>query len=407
MLLLLLVAILQTAVLATMQPALKDYQARLKTLKRQIPAVVASAQQAADTLLAHPDALVNTPYWVQTSFSEEMINRAGGLAHAYPTEAPDRTKPTEHDVVLLTVRSWEKQADLIRKNIKDFKAKGWTVTIIGSAKGKPADLGADFFIDNGAPTGKAECGRINLLANLTLGWMWCCEYGGAMSRKGKFPAVLYSVAMPGADTYDAKIQTPEGRHTIVDCPQAIPAGALAKIYLKRIEKMVKDVESHHVQGQLAKAADVVAARMAAGGTVGLAGMGHAIIEEVKYDNQAPWKAFQAVGSVTTAFKTNLKPGDLLVWMTYCGMNSKYDDYAKYIAEAKVDLITCYAPDPVWSKDPPPTLAHIDQGWQLPDAEVPIPVFPHVMAPISGINVTLLMRMLDDEVAARLEKMKKK
>jgi len=322
------------------QPSLSAFNGRMPAMKRQIPAITASAENAAARILGNPGALLNTPYWEQVAFSEEMINRAGGLAHAYPTGAPGRTPETRHDVVLLT-----------------------------------------------------------------LGWMWCCEYAAAMSRKGKFPAILYSVAMPGADEYDAKIQTPDGRHTVVDCPTPVPAGKLAGLYLRRIGKMITDVKSRRIQWQLAQAADVVAARMAVGSPVGLAGMGHAIIEEVKMDNRAPWKAFQAVGSPRTAFSANLKPGELLVWMTYCGMNSKYDDYAKYIAEAKVDLITCYAPDPEWSKNPPPTLAHIDQSWKLPDAEVPIPVYPHSMAPISNINVTLLMRMLDDAVMARLEKTK--
>ena len=112
-----------------------------------------------------------------------------------------------------------------------------------------------------------------------------------------------------------------------------------------------------------------------------------------------------MGISDRAIKAYLKPGDLLVWMSYNGMNSAYEDYAKSIADAKVDLISCYAPDPEWSKNPPPTLAHIDQGWKLPDAEVPIPVFPNYMAPVSGINVTLLLRMLDDETAARLRTVK--
>jgi hypothetical protein len=397
---LLTLVLLQTAGLA-LQPALKDYQARIPLMRKQIPAVGASAQQAAENKLTHPNSLLNTPYWEQVTFSEEMINRAGGLALAYPTGALAGMAATEHDVVLLTVRSWEKERETVLKSVKEYREKGWTVTIIGSKVGKPADLDADFFIDNGAPSEGAEHGRINVLANVTLGWMWCCEYAAAMSRKGKFPAILYSVAMEGAAEYDATIQTAQGRRTVVPCEKAIPAGALSRIYLKRVEKLVSDCKSRRIQGQVRKAADVVAARMRAGGTVGLSGLGHVILEEVKLDTRAPWKAFQAVGSVKTAYTANLKPGELLVWISYCGMNSAYDDYAKYIAEARVDLVTSYAPDPEWSKDAPKALAQIDQCWKLPDAEVPIPVYPHAMAPVSGINQGLVLRMLDDEVAKRL------
>ncbi|HVF10819.1 MAG TPA: WG repeat-containing protein [Abditibacteriaceae bacterium] len=401
-LLLLAVAMLHTVAQAAVQPALTDYQARLAPVRAQIPAVVASAQQAADRVLAHPEAQLNLPYWEQMSFAEEMINRAGGLALANTTSGRE---PTRYDIVLLSVRSWQKESQLIRQRVREYQAKGWTVTVIGSAAGKPRQLGADFFIANGAPSGAAQHSRINVLANVTLGWMWCCEYAAALSRHGKFPAILQSIAMPGAAAYDAKIQTPQGRRTLVDSPRAIPAGELAAAYLRRVDKLMKDLQSAHIQGQLSRAADVVARRLAAGGTVAIAGMGHVQIEEVMVDNKTPLYGFRGVGMVNLTFKAHLRPGDLLIWMSYNGMNSVYDDYARYIAETKVDLITSYAPDPIWAKDPPPTLAHIDQSWALPDAEVPIPVFPNAMAPVSGINVTLLARMLDDEVWARLKMMK--
>jgi len=392
---------LQIAGLAV-QPALRAYQGRLPVLKRQVTAVTASATQAAENNLRYPTALINIPYWEQVPFSEEMLNRAGGLAHALCTEARP-TLATPHDIVLLSVRSWEKDRETTLKRVQEYKGKGWTVTIIGSKAGKPTELGADFFIDNGARTPAAAEGRINVIANITLGWMWCCEYAAAMSRHGQFPAVLYSVAMKGAQEYDEKIQTEQGRFTVEPCDQTIPAGKLAKLYLKRVDKLIKDCRSKKIQGQLNQAADVVAARLQAGQTVGVAGLGHAILEEVTVDNKSPWKGFQAVGAVKTAYKANLKPGELLVWIAYCGMNSAYDDYGKYIAEAGVDLITCYAPDKEWAVDAPKDLGHIDQCWTLPDAEVPIPLFPHAMAPISGINSCLILRMLDDEVAKRLEK----
>jgi len=366
--------------------------------------VVQSAQNAAETMLAHPEAQLNVPDYEQMGFNQELMNRSGGLAHVSPTGGWGRN-PTKFDVVLLSVRSWETQTALMRKRVKEYHEQGWTVTIIGSKAGKPKDLGADFFIDNGAPSAAAKHGRINALANITLGWMWSCEYAAAMSRKGKFPAVLQSVCIKGAEEYDRSVQSPQGRHTVVDCKDAIPAGDLSKIYLLRVEQMIKDLKSEHVQGQLDKAAGVIADRLAKGGRVGMVGMGHIILEEVKVENKTPWLGFRAVFISDRAIKAYLHPGDLLVWMSYNGMNSVYEDYAKNIADAKVDLISCYAPDPEFSKNPPPTLAHIDQSWKLPDAEVPIPVFPNYMAPVSGINVTLLLRMLDDETATRLRKVK--
>jgi len=404
LLLLLVVVLLHTVVLAAVQPALQDYTARVPLMQAQIPAITTSAQQAAETMMAHPEALLDVPYWEQMSVAEELMNRAGGLAHAYPTLYWGRT-PTKYDVVLLTVRSWEAESALIQRRVKEYKAQGWTVTIIGSRAGMPKALGADYFIENGAPNGKASCGRINVLANSTLAWMWCCEYAAAMSRKGKFPGILYAMSMPGATEHNNKLQSSEGRHTIVDCPTAIPAGELATVYLQRIRTLIEDLNSPHIQGQLAQAADVVATRLASGHTVGIAGMGHGIMYEVMVDNKSPWLGFRAVFVAPTAFRLHLQPGDLLVWMSYNGLNSAIDDYAKYIQAMKLDLVTSYTLDGNDPKDNLPELAHIDQSWKLPDAEVPIPVFPKAMAPVSGINVVLIARMLDDEVSARLAGMK--
>jgi hypothetical protein len=62
-------------------------------------------------MIAHPEALLDVPYWEQMSVCEELMNRAGGLAHAYPTLYWGRV-PTKYDVVLLTVGSWEAQSAL-------------------------------------------------------------------------------------------------------------------------------------------------------------------------------------------------------------------------------------------------------------------------------------------------------
>jgi len=387
------------SVIQAAQPSLEAYQARLPGLRAQIPELTFSSDWCADNNLTNPGALVVMPYQPQASFTEELISRAGGLAAAWIID--DNRKTAQHDVVLLSVRSWEAERNDAIQKILEYKHRGWIVTVFASAAGKPEGLPIDFFIDNGAPAPGREYGPTNLLANVTLGWMWCCEYAAAMSRQGKFPAILYSVAMPGAEDYNKALQKPEGRTTILPCDRKIPEGKLAEQYLQRVEKLVADCRSERIQGQLAQAADGVAARMKKGEAVGLSGVGHVILYEIKLDLQAPWKPFDAAGKAKTAFSQNLAPGQLLVWIGYAGMNSAYEDFAGGIANAFADLISCYAFDPIWAKDAPAGLGHIDQCWELPDAEVPIPIFPNKMAPVSGINQGLILRMLDDEVARRL------
>lgn len=387
---------------AELQPSLKEFTARLPVLQGQIPALSDSAEQSADEILDHPKALLGMPYGSQASFSEELISRAGGLCLAYSNEVNVQDQ-TPQDIALVSVRSWEKEAAQVVKRVRDYKDKGWVVTVFGSTAGCPKELAADFFIDNGAPSGAAVHGRINLLANVTLGWMWCCEYAAAMSRRGKFPGILYSVAMPGGEEFDKPLQTIEGRHTVVSCDKALDAGMLAGLYLKRVQQLVADCSSPRTQEQLAKAADVITAHVKAGERVGVSGMGHVILAEVSQDTKVPWNAFQAAGASKTAFKEHMQPGELLVWVGYVGMNSAYENCAKAMDEAGLQIVSCYAPDPTWAANPPFVLAHIDQRWALPDAEVPIPVPPYKMAPVSGVNAGLIFRMIDDEVAARLAK----
>src|SRR5439155_20070363 len=100
---------------ANVQPALREYIARVPIMRKQIPSVVKSAQAVTERILAHPDALIDVPYWEQAGFSEEMINRSGGRSLAYRAGASGITAPTKHDVVLLTVRSWESDGAAIRK----------------------------------------------------------------------------------------------------------------------------------------------------------------------------------------------------------------------------------------------------------------------------------------------------
>ncbi len=383
---------------AEIQPAMRAFEARLPVIRRQIDAISLSAMAAAENNLLHPTARINTPYQGEPSFAEELISRAGGLAIAYPTNSQTATG---HDFVLLSVRSWEKRALPIGKLVRAYQAQGWKVVLFASAADRPVDLAVDFFLDNGAPSGRAEHGRINTLANVTLGWMWCCEYAAAMSRRGTFPAVLYSITMPGSIAFNRPLQTSAGRVTVHACDQPIPAGQMATGYLKRVKTLLADLQTARIQAQIDQAAGLVARQMTTGRTVGLSGVGHMILYEFDQDTRAPWKPFPAAGNAKTAFGTNLEPGELLVWIGYTGVGTVYEEFSKYIREAQLQLICSCNPDPEMSKDDPPLLAHIDQCWERPDAEVPIPIFPYKMGPVSAISAGLILRMLDDAVAAQI------
>ncbi len=393
---------------AGFQPSLVEYEARITKLSAQIPQIIKAAEFAANHVLKYPDTLINVPYDSQRTFSEELINRAGGLSIIYPEEWR-KNQWTDHDIVLVSVRSWETDGETVIKKIDEYRERNWKIIVFGSKKGMPKGLKCDYFIDNGAPSGQAVDGRINILANVTLGWMWCCEYVAAMTRKGKIPGILISISLEEATDHNKKIQTPDGRLWIGDCPEKIPSGKLAKIYLERVKKLISDLKSEKIQKQIEHASTMIAERMVEGKRVGVSGVGHVIVDEVKRDLKAPWIGFQAVGYIRSRrniFSRYLQPGDLLVWIAYIGLNSKYDNYGAKIKESGVDLITSFAPDPdnpsvneTWA------IAHIDQCWKKGDAEVSLPCHPRKMAPVSGINSGLIFRMLDDVVSEKLEKLK--
>lgn len=386
------------------QPALEDYVDRLEGFREQIPALVASADDFGARLVERPEALLNVAWDGQEAFSEEMINRAGGLAHAYPTEASERApRATEHDVVLYSVRSWEKDGDEALERLAHFREEGWPVTLIASEAGRPDELDEleiEHFIDNGAPDGSAAHGRINLLANVTLGWMWTAEYVAAMTRRGKLPAILISVAYDRGVEHNRPLQTPEGRHTQVDCDEPIEAEESAETYLSRIEQLVEELRSQTTQSQIADAADAIVERIDAGETVGLTGVGHIILHEADVDNRSPFRAFRARGR-GNPFERYLEPGEVALYIAYLGMNSRHHDYMTPVREAGVELVTSYVSAEDEELNHPDPVAHVEQHWELGDTVVPLECHPDGMAPISGVNAGLLHRMIDDAVHERL------
>ncbi|NLF22523.1 MAG: hypothetical protein GX590_05115, partial [Lentisphaerae bacterium] len=231
-------------------------------------------------------------------------------------------------------------------------------------------------------------------------------YAGAMTRQGRIPAILRSVALDEAVAPNRLVQTAEGRHTTFPVTNAVAPGSPATLYLDRIDRLIADVQSAARQQQIDKAASICAARHQSRRTVWLSGVGHLIEHEMGLNMRSPWKPLRS----RTWFKRRLRattPGDLVVWIGYIGMNSRYLDYESPLNARQLDLITCYVPaheaerytaDTTVLRNAAHALAQIDQVWEMGDAEVPVPGPVPRMGPISGINAMLLCRMLDEAFA---------
>lgn len=392
------VAVAQSDILAS--DVLDSYESRLAHVRQQIPAISKSAFAIADHMIAHPDALLNPPYGRRDSLSQELVNRAGGLAHAYPTQLREE-RATPHDVALLAVRSWAAEREEAIEMIKGYKEAGSTIVLFASKNGMPASLEVDYLIDNGAPDGRNKYAAINSLVNITNAWMWCCEYASGMTQHGKMPAVLITVATEEGKQHNRRIQSDEGRYTVIDVDEKVPAGKAAGLYLDRVEQLVADIRTPHVMQPLDKAATLIADRLAKGEEVYVTGIGHFIKPEFWMNREADLKPVSSRGR---RLRRSVGEGDLVLWIGYKGINSAWYDYRRDLVRTGATFITCIAPDANPENNLPEAAVQVDQMWDLPDAEVTMPGYPDLMGPVSGINAGLMYRMIDERAAAKLAAM---
>lgn len=387
------------SVAAPMPAVLAEFQARRKFSEKNLPAIVTAAEAVAKRMVEHPKALINVPYGEQQTFAEEILNRAGGLANALPTvERPQMATPD--DVALLSVRAWEVDGPKMLKLMEDFKKQGWMIVLFASKKGLPKGAQYDYLIDNGGGPGKGDS-AMNTIANVLNAWVWTCEYTAAMTRLGKYPGILQSMVVNGAEKHNGFLQSREGRLFQGESALPIPAGELAGVYFRRVDLLIAQLQTTGTQQQINLAAALIAERLKAGKTVITASCEHFLLSDIFHDNKTPWKPVNVVWHAREAFKQNVKEGDLIVFFGYIGLSTVSEDYAKFMRETKADIIASYIPD--W--DNPANNANeglvvIEQHWRKGDGEVNLPFPPGLVAPVSGLEGALIYRMLDDAAAAK-------
>ena len=387
---------------------LTAFSNRLDSIERNIPNIIKAAEAAAKRTIAHTNMLIDVPYGIQPSFAEEMVNRAGCLANALPSvERPSLI--TSNDVVLLSVRSWEKDKENIVKEAKQCHEKKHMIILFASIAGMPEDINADFLIDNFSPEETAYWAPLNAVINVLNGWLWTCEYTSALTRHGKHPGILQSILEPNGQAHNSQIQSPVTRRLLFPCDKPIEQGKLARAYIAQVRKITAETGNQATLYDIKKASEILVSHFLAGGRAGVAAATHILLSEIFHDNKSPWKPFNVVWHATTAFKENLSTNHILVWFSAVGISTPLEDYNKYIKETGVRCITCFIKDPsnATNNDTGRTLHHIEPAWRLPDSSVEIPFPPGKMAPVSGINQGLLYRMLDETVSEELAQKQKK
>ena len=398
----------------SLPPSLRDFIGRVDVARAQMSTIIEAAEAAAARKTAHPEALMDITYSLQSSFAEEMLNRSGGLAEALPTEERPQ-QVTGNDIVVFSIRSWEANGEKGLAYLRDCRKKGWMIILFASSSGRPADLDVDWFIDNGAKTGSEADAAVNSMANALNGWLWVCEYAAALTRHGMYPAILQSITTAGSASFDRAHQNPRTRNlNTFPCETAIPAGDLSRIYLQRVDRMIDDLSGPVTRDQVSRAADIIASRLRNGKKVFVSTNTHIMLNEMDKDNKTSWTPLFTLRNMGEVLAKQTKPGDLFFWLSFNGVSiwfypddaspsRLYIDYDTPLRASKVDLITCFSRDPLHPQNNGQgALAHIAQNWDFGDSEIPIPFPPGRMAPVSGLYQGLLYRMLDDAASARLK-----
>jgi uncharacterized phosphosugar-binding protein len=383
-------------------PVLADFSRRVALTRTVgVPVIRDAAIASAQRVLDFPNACINVPYGPQSTFAEEILNRAGGLANALPPEERPRLT-TPNDIILVSVRSWKQDETKARKMIDNARTQGWLVVLFASKAGMPADIKPDYLIDNGGSGLESEDPAVNSTANIMNAWVWTVEYAAALTRAGSFPGVLYSAAMAGSDEHNKKIQSREGRKFLGSTRTPIPQDSLATLYLATVDQLLNRLNDATTQRQIEQASNVIAAHIKAGGQVVVSTCTHFMMAEVFLDKKSPMKPIHVVWRSKKAFADNVKPDDIIFWIGYIGMSTRYEDYFEAMKATGAKLVTSYVTDSDVKNNAVDRLAHIEQHWQPPDAEIAVPFAPGFIAPISGIDQSLIFRMVDERVAAKLK-----
>ncbi|NQU10488.1 hypothetical protein HQ590_06850 [bacterium] len=391
------------------------YRQRLVQVRQQIPAIITAAEAVAQRWVDRRHVLLHFPFGGDTgNFSMEMISRAGGLDNAQPNTVRVKLRST-NDVVVVGPRSWEKGARFLTNQLAQARSNGWLIVVFGSRAGMPADLPVDYLIDNGATTGAESKAALNIIVNITQAWVWSCELTAALTRLGWHPAILKGMPLPGSQAHNHEYQRSDGLPELYKCDTAIPAGELAGRYLDQVERQLTELEGRTTQQAIGRAADIAVDHLQRGKTIWAASNTHVLDGEVFVDNHSPIKAFRGIscGKNGETFTKNLQPGDLLFFFGEWTMNLPWRDYLAIIRSTRTDYI------PSWRVFTEPTepyergtetfydqqvndaLMVLDQRWPLENAAVAIPFPPGKMAPVSGVHVCLLYRLLDEAIARRL------
>jgi len=389
------------------------FELRMAAVAAELGQITTAAEEAAHRWHTQRPTYLTAKFGPEGSFASELTSRAGGLENMHSvTFRKLRKKVTDHDILLIGVRSWEQTTDYWRTVLKEHRRDGSMVIAFASDAGRPNDLPIDVLIDNHAPDGSAGHATVNVAVNVAAAWIWTCELTAALTRLGSHPPILRCGILPGGPEHNKTLDHGEFHADLVSWEAPIEAGKLGNDYMQAVNEAVARLRSKKTRAQVDKAADLVAARIRQGHKIWASSFTHLLDGEMLRNNRAPITGLLGYSSGNhngKGFTEALGKNDIMIWFGEWTLNAGGRDYIKFIRDTGCDVIASYRrlkPDEKLLHGAPKAdhkelLMTIDQDWPYDGAVVDIPFAPGKMAPITGVESVLLYRMIDQAIAKRV------
>jgi hypothetical protein len=328
--------------------------------RAQVPAMTASAEQAATRLLEGGTVWSAGP---QTDFQIEALGRAGGLMSL--KQLKDNT-PAKGDVVLYAAAAL---TDEDRQTLRTWKDAGVQAVVFSHG-----DASATVFTNSAEPGLVVDSGLcpVDTVMNAVNLWAWTGELVAAATRQGKMFTFYQSYGVPGGRDRGAKYsgKTIHDDMTIA----SIGAGVLAGAYLDAIERSILALRDS-AGPVLTKAA---AWANDADGPVMCPTIGHMFPAHFQ-DARAP----QLCTFIRAPRDDDpIEPApDEGAFVLYIGYQQAPTAIVEQAAEQGFHLLyVAVTPTPMTHDN----VAHLNPGWAIADGCVQVPGYDIAILPPSGV-----------------------
>ena len=246
--------------------------AALDAMERDMPAITAAAELAAERYVNHPQGTLGV--LGDPGFFREATDRSGGIMRVFGGAHAAGDKGIM--LFCLSERGWDQDI----KQAKYFSGTGSMIIAFGRRQlldrareaGCPMAAALDLHVpgDGTWADGSLPVDRPARLAAL---WLWTGEFVAACTRRGRMPPMYLGYAVPGGRERAAKF----GRHVRFhdETPAAVPAGRVARAYLAALRRDLRAVADHEMD-EIVRTADLALEARDAGRGVYAFLHGHAV-----------------------------------------------------------------------------------------------------------------------------------